>query len=200
MNLDQSEERRIAAFREVAREIRNNSVVTGGLTIKHWLRQDGEHAAVDVELLPSEPFMALCVSVRKVYMRNGPAHLYNVNKIVGRYDTGEYRQRAAAVRADYELVLRGNEVEFRIQGKRVLHEELFKAWLNGYAFHQDAFEEPFGAALDYAQLQAALGPLVDSLVQKVALQLAGCILEMDDVIADWRGQERLPRITPRTAE
>jgi hypothetical protein len=193
LELDQTEQRRIAAFREVAREVRSNSVVVGGLTIKHWLRQSGE---VEVELLPAEPFMALCISVRKIYMKNGPAHFYNVNNIVGRYDKGDYQKRAAAMRADYELVLRGNEVEFRVGGNRVLHEEIFKAWLNGYAFHQDAFEEPASASLDYAQLKATVGPLVDSIVQKVALQLAGCILEMDDVLADWLGAERLPRIPP----
>ena len=192
MKLEQAEQRRIDASREVAREVRNNSVVISGLTIKSWLRQSGE---VEIELLPAEPFMALCVSVRKVYMKNGPAHFYNVNNIVGRYDKGVYQKRAAAVRADYELVLRGNEVEFRVHGNRVLHEDIFKAWLNGYAFHQDAFEAPPTESLDYAQLKAAAGPIVDSIVQKVALQLAGCILEMDDVIADWLGAERLPRIT-----
>jgi hypothetical protein len=193
--LEQTEQRRIEAFREVAREVRRNSVVIGGLTIKHWLRQSGE---VEVELLPGEPFMALCVSVRKVYMKNGPAHFYNVNNIFGRYDKGDYQKRAAAVRANYELVLRGNEVEFRVHGNRVLHEDIFKAWLNGYAFHQDAFEAPPTDSLDYAQLKAAAGPIVDSIVQKVALQLAGCILDMDDVIADWLGAERLPRIPPKS--
>jgi len=194
--LEQAEQRRIDAFREVAREVSSNSVVISGLTIKSWLRQSGE---VEIELLPAEPFMALCVSVRKVYMKNGPAHFYNVNNIVGRYDKGAYQKRAAAVRADYELVLRGNEVEFRVHGNRVLHEDIFKAWLNGYAFHQDAFEAPPTDSLDYAQLKAAAGPIVDSIVQKVALQLAGCILEMDDVIADWLGAERLPRIPPKSS-
>ena len=197
MKLERAEQRRIDAFREVAREVRGNSVVIGGLTIRSWLRPDS--GKVEVELLPAEPFMALCVSVRKVYMKKGPAHFYNVNNIVGRYDRGDYRKRAAAVRADYELILRGNEVEFRLHGNRVLHEDIFKAWLNGYAFHQDAFEAPPTDSLDYAQLKAAAGPIVDSIVQKVALQLAGCILEMDDVIADWLGTERLPRIPPRSA-
>lgn len=45
-----------------------------------------------------------------------------------------------------------------------------------------------------------LGLAVDAVVQKVALQLAGCILDMDDVIADWLGQERLPRIALATPD
>ena len=41
-----------------------------------------------------------------------------------------------------------------------------------------------------------MSPAVEAVVQKVALQLAGCVIEMDDVIADWLGEERLPRIAP----
>ena len=81
------------------------------------------------------------------------------------------------------------------------HEELFDSWLNGHAFHQDAYQDAAKAkkAEPYALLKSFFGEPIEAVVQKVALQLGGCILELDDVIADCRGEERLPRILPRVA-
>lgn len=191
------EKRSLAAFRAVAREIRASAIVTKGLTIKHYLRT-GSHPEVEIHLLPSENFLALCVAVRKVYMQEGPAHFYKVHKIIGRYDAGEYRTRAAAVRDDYQLVLRGTGIEMRIGGRLIGHEELFDSWLNGHAFHQDAYQDAERAkkAEVYNLLTSFFGAPVEAVVQKVALQLAGCVLELDDVIADWLKEERLPRIAP----
>jgi len=105
------EQRSLAAFRAVALEVRGSSIVTNGLTIKNWLIQKGSDVTIGVDLLPAEAFKALCVGVRKVYMQEGPAHFYKVHKVIGRYERGDFQERAAAVRADYELILRGNDVE-----------------------------------------------------------------------------------------
>lgn len=201
--MEDHEKRSLAAFRKVAREVRGSSIVSNGLTIKHGLRQTENHVEVAIVLLPPEALKSLCVSVRKVYMKGEPGYFYRVNKIVGRYDRGAYLERATAVRNTYELVLRGDDLEFRLQGSRVLHQELFEAWLNRYTFHDDAIERPADRAGAYEFLQSMAAPVVDAVVHKVALQLAGCVLEMDDLLADWLGEERLPRIiitTPDTHE
>ena len=190
------EKRSLVAFRAVAREVRESSIVTHGLTIKHWLVHTGDDVKLGIDLLPPEAFRSMCVSVRKVYMEKEPAFFYKVHNIVARYDKGEYGEGAAKVRADYQLILNGEGVEFHIGGRVITHEEFFNTWLNGYTFHQDAFEDPTKRGAYEAFIALGLTPAVEAVVQKVALQLAGCIIEMDDVIADWIKEERLPRIAP----
>ena len=195
-DMEEWERRSLAAFRAVAREVRESSIVTNGLTIRHWLVQTGDEVKLGIDLLPAEAFRSLCVSVRKVYMEKEPASFYKVYNIVARYDAGEYRKGAGKVRADYHLILDGQGVEFHIGGKVIPHEEFFDTWLNAYTFHQDAFEDPVKTGPYEAFTSLGMSPAVEAVVQKVALQLAGCVIEMDDVIADWLGEERLPRIAP----
>jgi len=198
INMEEWEKRSLAAFRAVAREVRESSIVATGQTIKHWLVPVEGDVKIGIDLLPAEPFKALCVEVRKVYMEKEPASFYKVHNIVARYDESEYRQRAATLRDDYQVILRGEGMECRIGDKVVPHEEFFETWLNGYTFHQDAIADPTAKGPYEGFRELGLGLAVDAVVQKVALQLAGCILDMDDVIADWLGQERLPRIAPAT--
>ncbi|HYT73861.1 MAG TPA: hypothetical protein VEL79_03845 [Vicinamibacterales bacterium] len=184
------EQRSLATFRTVAREVRESSIVANGQTIKHWIIPVGDDVKVGIDLLPAESFRSLCVSVRKVYQEKEPAFFYRVHNIVARYGDDQVRKQAVKVRDAYQLVLRGEGMECRIGDKIVPHEEFFETWLNGYTFHQD--DRTAGPYEGFREL--GLGLAVDAIVQKVALQLAGCILELDDVIADWRGEERLPRI------
>ena len=116
-DMEEWERRSLAAFRAVAREVRESSIVTNGLTIRHWLVQTGDEVKLGIDLLPAEAFRSLCVSVRKVYMEKEPASFYKVHNIVARYDAGEYRKGAGKVRADYHLILDGQGVEFHIGGK-----------------------------------------------------------------------------------
>ena len=197
--MEERERLRLTAFREVAREVRESSIVATGLTIKQYLRLPTGDAPVciETELLPSENLRSLCVSVRNVYMEEGPAHFYAILKIAGRYGAQSHRERIDAVRAAYERVLRGNDVELRVGHRRIEHESLFKDWLNKSSFHKDTFKD--GDEGLYRPLRQLLGEPVDAIVQKVVLQIAGCVLDLDDVIADLLGEALLPRIAPPEA-
>jgi hypothetical protein len=67
-------------------------------------------------------------------------------------------------------------------------QEVFDTSLYGVAFHQDPHREGALARLE------ADGAMFLWSVQSTSLQLAGRIMDLDDVIADVTGQERLPRI------
>ena len=67
-------------------------------------------------------------------------------------------------------------------------QEVFEHWLYGIAFHQDADRQASVALL------ASEGARFQWSVQSTGLHLAGRILDLDDVIADFLGQPRLPRI------
>ncbi len=190
------EQRALDAFRAVAREVRDSSIVANGQTIKHWLVLVDCDLKIGIDLLPAEPFRSLCVSVRKVYQEKETAFFGKVHNIVARYGGPEVRQQAARVRDAYHLILRGEGLECRIRDKVVPHETFFETWLNGYTFHQDSIKDPTANGPYEGFREMGLGLAVDAVVQKVALQLAGRILDLDDVIADWRVGQRLPRILP----
>src|SRR5712692_5043664 len=119
------EQRSLDAFRAIAKEVRGNSIVANSLTIKHWIvpSDSGGIDKLSIELLPDEAFRSLCVSVRNVYMQNGPASFFKVHKIVGHYGDATVRQQATKVRDAYQLVLRGEGMECRVRDKVVSHEQ-----------------------------------------------------------------------------
>ncbi len=77
-----------------------------------------------------------------------------------------------------------------VDGKQYTATDLFALWLNGVAFHQDAVKRAEFEKLESLGAFAMLG------VQVTALKLAGRIMDLDDIVADVLGEERLPRILP----
>jgi hypothetical protein len=65
---------------------------------------------------------------------------------------------------------------------------MFEIWLYHGVFHQD-----LSLRADYETL-GLLGNVFPYTVQGIVLQLAGRILDLDDVVADLLGESRLPRI------
>src|SRR2546428_13722526 len=84
-DMEEWERRSLAAFRAVAREVRESSIVTNGLTIRHWLVQTGDEGKLGIDLLPAEAFRYLCVSTRKVCMEKEPPSSSTVHTIVTPY-------------------------------------------------------------------------------------------------------------------
>ena len=72
--------------------------------------------------------------------------------------------------------------------------ELLDIWMNGWAFHQDYPAE----AETYDRLKAAVPDWFWFGVQSAVLPLTGVILDLDDLVADLLGKDRVPRIATRT--
>jgi len=53
--MDEWEKRSLVAFRAVAREVRESSIVATGQTIKHWLVPVEGDVKIGIDLLPAEP-------------------------------------------------------------------------------------------------------------------------------------------------
>ena len=77
------------------------------------------------------------------------------------------------------------------EGTTVGPREVFEAWLYGLVFHQDP--EQTKVAEELAKYQG--GFAFPFAVNAVALQLAGVILDLDDVIARFLGEAPMPRIS-----
>ena len=125
-----------------------------------------------------------------------PAHFYGVCKAVLEIAPDSHTREAIQV-------LRRRFTEIRGDSRTVIREEgrstytfseLLDIWMNGWAFHQDYPAE----AETYDRLKAAVPDWFWFGVQSAVLPLTGVILDLDDLVADLLGKDRVPRIATRT--
>ena len=200
-----SEERTaLKAYRRAARQVRDRTAIDEGFIINvNFHTAPGEGGFVyfqglSFDLVPDENFRALLTAVRLTYMSNEPSHFDRACNILWRHGDEGVRDPVSEVRARWDAVLRtGTEVEVRSEGgasRKLGPKELFDAWLYGEVFHLDKDKEA-----DLAIIKAS-GELGMYGVQGIALGLAGPILDLDDIIADFLDEEPMPRITPKDAD
>ncbi len=193
--MTEKEQSQLKSFRRAAYQIREASIVAHGERVQISFRRAGPgHVDVNVKLLGNEPFRSLALAIRLVYQQREPANFGSVANILARHAPTELRERAATIRAAYNEALRHEAGAVAIDDGKVPSilstNEVFDAWLYGIAFHQDPQREPTVRRL------ATAGARFLWSVQATSLQLAGRILDLDDVIADVLNEERLPRLSP----
>lgn len=191
--LSESERWKLESFRRAAKQVRDASIIAQGQSIKlHTTPGEAGYVDVFVELLASEPFRSLALATRLVYQEKEPANFFSVCKVLGRYAAGDLSARVEVVRTQFKAALRSSENDIRIgdglDPDVLMAKEVFESWLYGVAFHQDA-----GRQVTVSRL-ATTGAMFPWSVQSTALQIAGRILDLDDVVADFLSQPRLPRI------
>lgn len=194
--MDEADIRSLHAFRAAALQVRNASVIASGATVGMHAETTPEGAQMRFQLLSEEPFRSLAISLRLVYMQGEPAHYNYVCNLLYRDGAGEIQRRVADCRARYKSILEGHYVRFNLhgefEGQVAGPQDVFEAWLYGLVFHQDHKKREIADELGKYMGGFAF-PFALNLI---ALQLAGAILDLDDVIADHLVEERVPRIEP----
>jgi hypothetical protein len=128
-----------------------------------------------------------------VLLEREPGNIYRVCKILRREGDAATAARAVAVREQLQRELRkgaGSDIHALIFGEPVAltMREVLNAWLYTANFHDEGDHEAAYQAL------SAYAECFHVAVQFAVLQVAGCVLDMDDVVADYLGEARLPRI------
>jgi hypothetical protein len=188
-----SEKWKLESFRRAAKQVRDASIIVQGQSIRiHTAPGEAGYVDVFVELLASEPFRSLAVAIRLVYQVREPANFFSVCKVLGHYALADLCARVDILRTQYKAALRASENDIRIgdglDPDVFVAKDVFESWLYGVAFHQDADRQTTVNRL------ASTGAMFSWSVQATALQVAGRILDLDDVVADFLGEPRLPRI------
>jgi len=191
-----SEDRsRLQLFRTAAEQVRSSTLVDGDrrISISGLFRPTGD-MTTSFSLLEEEPFRSLAISIRLVYQTGEPANFYSIANLLSKAGSQAIRDRVAEIRRRYTAAQASPVASMTVQvGEEVLTlsaRDVFETWMYTGVFHQDTDR------LDtYRALQARLEMFRFS-VQSTALLLCGRVLDLDDVIADLLGQERLPRIRP----
>ena len=193
---DAAELERLAAFRDVARQVRDASIIDQGRSISLTIfrRKYGEPIDDDTSgMLPSEPLRSLAMAIRLAYQYKEPAHFFSICGILRKGASPAQTEHINELDAAWRRTKKGPHMfEYILNEKRFTDGQIFHLWLYGVAFHQDPDKKRKYQMLDRAGAFAALG------VQGTALQLAGRILDLDDVIAEILDEEAVERISPPT--
>jgi hypothetical protein len=193
MSLTDPEIQRLRAFRCVAREVREATIIAQGQRIELHVAQDGpDHMAIYVSLLGREPFRSLALAVRLAYQQGEPAHFYSVCNILRQNGQGDIVSLVDSIRSQFRETLSDPSGRVAVDsenGTSVFSAtEVFEHWLYGIAFHQNLQRQSAVAQLKTVE------PRFLWSVQATSLQLAGRILDLDDVIADFLDEAQLERI------
>ena len=186
---------KLHAFRAAAAQVRAASIIDQGKTIAVSASQDPEgNVVIAHDLLDSEPFRSLAMSIRLVYLQGEPANYGHVCNILRRHLAQPMSAQVAELRKRFNRVLDGRLVEFglhgELEGQTAGPRAVFETWLYHGTFHQ----EPTRGVL--ATELAKFGSNFILAVQMIGLRLSGCILDLDDLIADCLGEPRVHRIDP----
>jgi hypothetical protein len=186
----------LRAFRAAALQVRRSSVIASGATVQIQASARDEGTGMTFRLLAEEPCRSLAIAIRLVYMQGERSNYFRVCNILYRHSDATVRKLVADCRTRYQSVLDGKYVQFNLhrqfEGRVAGPRDVFEAWLYGLVFHQD--EEHQAIAEELAKYMG--GGAFPFTVNLVALQLAGAVLDLDDVIADFLGEARVPRIEP----
>ena len=191
--LSDPEKWKLESFRRAAKQVRDASIIAQGQSIKlHTAPGEAGYVDLFLELLASEQFRSLALAVRLVYQDKEPAHFFSVCKVVERHAATNLSAPIELIRTQYKAALRASENDIRIgddlEPDVLMAKDVFESWLYGIAFHQDADRQ-----VDVNRLRST-GAMFLWSVQATALQIAGRILDLDDVVSDFLGEARLPRI------
>jgi len=185
----------LTVFRAAAAQVREASVIDRGkrITITGKIVAPGD-VRITAELLESEPFRSLTLSIRLVYQNDEPSNFGRICNILDRLLDDKTKDAVRKLRAEYNHALNRHNVfasTFLLRNPAAYSpRDFFKIWLYHGVFHTDV-----SLKADYDAL-SGLGDVFPYIVQGVVLHLAGRILDLDDIIADALELPRVPRLAP----
>lgn len=178
----------LESFRAIARQIRESSVIDSGITYTVSISFDPETGLVHRSDVPEEQFKALSTAVRKVLLTKDHTDFGRVCNIVKRY-APNLRMDVDSVHDRFKNSYQQGPFEMVEGGKKIDPVEVFDDWLNGIQFHSDVEKRN-----RYESRRQHAGPVIDWVVQRIAFSMAGRILDLDDLVADFLDEPKLARI------
>lgn len=187
----------LESFRAAARQVSQASIIASGktLSIEGKYRPSGE-LEVEWRLLEDEPFRSLAIAIRLVYQQGEPSNFNRIANILWKVGTEAQKLEVSRIRKEYSATLQSPvgvivaNVGDKVQ--QFSSRDVLETWMYGGVFHQDQERQEASKALTHRPEAFTFS------VQATAIQLAGRILDLDDVAANILKQPALPRIATTT--
>lgn len=179
-HLTPAERGNLRIFRQVAVEVRHALTMERGALddfriVKGYIESDAARRRV----------RALCVPVRRTYLRSDPVNFERILTIVGRSSRPQVQELASGVRAGYEPIKQDLKSASILNDRRITHAEMFEAWVDAMVF----YEAP-DKVRRYQTMAHELGKVVEGIGLHLAERLAEQVLALDDVVADFLEEPR----------
>jgi hypothetical protein len=128
---------------------------------------------------------ALSIPVRRAYLRSDPVNCQRVLSVVERTSRAAIHDRAAALVVKFEPVREELDSVSILNDRRVAHAEMFEAWIDAQVF----FDQP-DKLHRYRAMLIELGKAVEGIGLHLCERIAEHVLELDDLVADFLGEQR----------
>lgn len=179
--MDPDDQEVVRAFRRQAHDVRRAlaaladqpsglRMVDGYIEVERWL----------------ERYRRLCVPVRRTFLDHDKASFRKSSAILRRVQNAGLRARAEAATGAYEDVMAQLARETVLGGRRVKGTEMLKAWLDAAVFYDSS-----DTRKQYDEMLARLGKAVEGLAAEYTEDLAGAVLQLDEVAAVALGEPLL---------
>jgi len=163
----------VRAFRRQAHDVRRalaaladqpsgRRMVDGYIEVERWL----------------ERYRRLCVPVRRTFLDHDKASFRKSSAILRQVEDAGLRARAEAATGVYEGVIAQLGRETVLGGRRIKGTEMVKAWLDAAVFYDSS-----DTRKQYDEMLASLGKAVEGLAAEYTEDLAGAVLQLDEVAA-----------------
>jgi hypothetical protein len=134
------------------------------------------------------------MAVRQVYLPKNLGSFPRVCQTLKRRVASPDQAAVQLIRERYDALLDKSGTLFQgpVNGKlrKFTARQVFDTWINSRGFHYDHRRQPDHDALN------AVGLYFQYILQAIVLQLAGCIMDLDDLVADALSEPRMTRIGP----
>jgi len=163
----------VRAFRRQAQDVRRalaaladqpsgRRMVDGYIEVERWL----------------ERYRRLCVPVRRTFLDHDKASFRKSSAILRQVEDAGLRARAEAATGVYEGVIAQLGRETVLGGRRIKGTEMVRAWLDAAVFYDSS-----DTRRQYDEMLASLGKAVEGLAAEYTEDLAGAVLQLDEVAA-----------------
>ena len=163
----------VRAFRRQAQDVRRalaaladqpsgRRMVDGYIEIERWL----------------ERYRRLCVPVRRTFLDHDKASFRKSSAILRQVEDAGLRARAEAATGVYEGVIAQLGRETVLGGRRIKGTEMVRAWLDAAVFYDSS-----DTRKQYDEMLTSLGKAVEGLAAEYTEDLAGAVLQLDEVAA-----------------
>lgn len=186
----------LAKFRSGAERVRNRSVIDRGESVQlRGSRDEKGHMQINTRLLDDEAFDSLLLAFRPLYA-DGEEHTFlSVCNRLRKRGSDVISGAASLLRQQYlETLNKQHPLMAAIIGNPASNpyspRQIVDTWINHDRFHHD--DRARGE--EYQVLSEAFGENFETAVQMIVLQIAGRIIDLDDLVADALGEDRVDRI------
>ena len=134
-----------------------------------------------------EQWQALCIAVRRTYLPRDKANFVKACEVVQAVDDTDGRARVSEILQRHDVIRQDLDGASRLNDQRVLHRDIFEAWLDAAVFQEFADKRQ-----TFDELTTQYGKAVEGIGLHITQEMAEQVERLDDLIGELSGPNTPP--------